>query len=104
MNQRYEYIRESGIALANELLELAAKGMFAPRVEELMCQAAGYIIANEGVLEEINERVYRIEEAMAIQMEDEPGGDAGFEVEDITPQPPLLSGEGENEEEGGAAE
>ena len=71
MTQGMEYVRQSAMDMAHKLLELAGTGMLAPRVEELMCQAAGYIIQHEGMLEKIQEELYLIEERLAIQLESE---------------------------------
>lgn len=71
MKPEMEYLRQSGMDLAHNLLDIAGKGFLAPRIEELMCQAAGYIIANEGIIEKIQEELYLIEERLCIQAESE---------------------------------
>lgn len=69
MEPRMEYLRDSGMALAKELLDAAGTGMLAPRIEGIMCQAAAYIVQNEGVLEQVQETLYLIEERLAISLE-----------------------------------
>jgi len=93
MNARGEYLRESGYALAKSLMEIASAGILNKDVAEVLCQAAGYIVANEGMIEKIQEELYLIEERLCIQLDNEESGEPA--TSSVTPGGATPSPEGE---------